>query len=608
MTRLALMCVALFLGGAGCAERSLESDVADSECLAYPNGVNCVGQVALMCTGGAITSYTDCNATLAVCIDDVGCAVCEPGAISCTNNTGMRCRADGTGFDMLAMCDESAGEFCNVADGQCETPCRAAQDTDSYLGCEYWAAVTPNSKLFEPDIFAYAVVVSNPNLRDVTVRIDRGSEHWERTIGPLGLETIELPWVSDLLSGGSGVFRGGAYHIESTLPIAAYQFNPLEFRQPRYCVPDSGSPCYYSYTNDASLLLPTHVLTGNYTVMSYPAQHAIVHRATDDIHQYSPSFFTLVGTAADTSVEVTFAANAVVNETSYASGDVATFMVGEGDVLQIRTPRSEDCPVDSPTDSVTIDGETTTTTYCNVTRDFDLTGSRIRASAPVELFAGNDCALVPKDKRRCDHLEEIMIPEDAWGKRLVVSVTQALRGEPNVIRIISSADNNMVTFEPELFHSAVVMNRGDILEFETTQDFVAVGQEEILVGQFLVAQWYNGPNSTDEDAPGDPSMSLAIPQEQFLSDYTFLAPPTFDLNYVNITTFGSADVLLDGVVVTGLSTPSATDGLRLGRIPITGGTHTLRSVQPFGIVVYGYAAHTSYMIPGGLNLSPINLF
>ena len=54
---------------------------------------------------------------------------------------------------------------------------------------------------------------------------------------------------------GASTVRRIGYKIESTQPIVAYQFNPL-------C-------CNYSFTNDASLLLPTSALTQNYSFLSY---------------------------------------------------------------------------------------------------------------------------------------------------------------------------------------------------------------------------------------------------------------------------------------------------------------------------------------------------
>ena len=54
------------------------------------------------------------------------------------------------------------------------------------------------------------------------------------------------------------VVGGGAYHIVTNEPVAVYQFNPRDYTI-------GGT---YSYTNDASLLLPVNAMTQNYFCLS----------------------------------------------------------------------------------------------------------------------------------------------------------------------------------------------------------------------------------------------------------------------------------------------------------------------------------------------------
>lgn len=106
-------------------------------------------------------------------------------------------------------------------------------------------------------------------------------------------------------------------------------------------------------------------------------------------------------------------------------------------------------------------------------------------------------------------------------------------------------------------------------------------------------------------------MVLEVPIEQFRNRYDVLIPSTYRLNYVNVTAPAGAEVTLDGndldpARVRGPFPVGA--GLEVRVVQVDGGAHTLatRDGRPFGAKVYGVAAYTSYMYPGGLNLSPIN--
>jgi hypothetical protein len=59
------------------------------------------------------------------------------------------------------------------------------------------------------------------------------------------------------------------------------------------------------------------------------------------------------------------------------------------------------------------------------------------------------------------------------------------------------------------------------------------------------------------------------------------------------------------MVVSGFTSVAKT-AITTARVPVSSGSHLIESSQPFGIVLYGYATYTSYMLPGGLDLAPIN--
>src|SRR5258706_744128 len=159
--------------------------------------------------------------------------------------------------------------------------CTEAASAHTYVGCEFWPTVTANPVYVE---FDPAVVVTNGQTEDAKVVIDGPNAfHQEVTIKPGELQTILLKWVMGLkgpefalantatgrLTSSARVDKG-AYRMTSSVPVTAWQFNPLQYRKPATACPrvmfGAGATECRSSTVDASLLLPTTAMTGNYRV------------------------------------------------------------------------------------------------------------------------------------------------------------------------------------------------------------------------------------------------------------------------------------------------------------------------------------------------------
>ncbi len=93
-----------------------------------------------------------------------------------------------------------------------------------------------------------------------------------------------------------------------------------------------------------------------------------------------------------------------------------------------------------------------------------------------------------------------------------------------------------------------MLDRGERVEFATQQSFIISGDGPFMPVQYLEGQ--NGGAGT-----GDPASYQMVPTEQFLPRYVFVTGSGYNLNYVQITRpLGGADVLVDGVPVTGYYT------------------------------------------------------
>ena len=586
-------------------------------CVAGRPGLVCGGDVATTCSeDGRVLSARDCAAEALTCATGIGCVACVPSASSCDGDTRLVCRADASGWDRGVACDRGAGLRCS-ADG-CADLCARAVESRSYIGCEYWAVPLMNTAL-APE-FHFAVVVANPQLVTAEVVVERvaigagGARTFEtleaRAVAPGALEIVELPWVASLKGEpgqvASVLAPASAYRVRSDVPVTAYQFNPIEYRVGTDCTAGyadrPGDDVCFSYTNDASLLLPSHVLTGNYLGLSRQTQLLI-----DEA--YGPGstsgFVAIVGVTADpVDVEVRFAGRSASSlDGSIAAqreGETASYRLARGDVLELASAALATC--DGASRSERVGGRLET--YCDVSRAYDLTGTEIRASGPVGVFGGHDCTFVPYDRWACDHLEEMLFPLESWGRDYVVAVTAPLEEEPNVVRIVSARDGNRIELDPPLVE-AMTLDRGQFVELEVRESFRVRGSDPLIAVQMLVGQEYAGIGSVPFGANGDPAMALAIPVEQYRTSYEFLAPATYRLSFVSVVAPNGTDVVLDGRLVGGFRAVGAS-GYRVAAVEIDPGAHAIRSVGAFGITMYGFGSFTSYLYPGGLDLRAIS--
>ncbi len=517
------------------------------------------------------------------CVAGLGCRVCTPNSSRCGVTAGHEqqietCRADGTAWVPGATCDTSQGQTC--VGGRCVSRCDDAATGRSYLGCDYWATVTANTQL--GTAFEYAVVLSNPQTYAVTATISGGGLATARTVNLAAgaIETVVLPWVQELgqrntafagcPSPGHATCRGanparsalrrnGAYHIHANGPIAAYQFNPLTYRSPEG---------FASFTNDASLLLPQGVLTTRYTVSTYPNWAA--RTSTGSV--YLGGFAAIVAvTGETTSVTVRSTAQIAVGEgvSPIPPGAQATFNLQQGDVLQLVG-----------------------------TGEGDLTGTSITSSVPVAVFVGHDCTNVPAARPACDHLEEQLFPNETWGRDYVVSALRDRASIPFVVRVVSQADNNQLTYDPPGVRPSETLRAGQVLEFAATQSFRVSGTRAFLVSQFMIGQG----DQTSGATSGDPAMVFEVPVQQYRTSYDFYVPSTYPQNFINVATPMGTTLTMDGAPLRGSA--ENVSGYTILTLPITAGPHRLRGEggQAFWIKVYGIAPFTSDMYPGGLDL------
>lgn len=589
------------------------------DCVGKADGLVCsVFEEALTCRTEQVEEALDCQERGQRCIEPFGCAACVPGSYSCDGQRLLQCSSEGARSDELEVC--APGLFCSPIG--CADLCERARRERSYIGCEYFPVFNLNNQLDSK--FKPAVVIANPNLvaADVTIT-HRGKLIDSRTIAPGAVETIVLSYFSSLrLAGSSALVHGGAYHLLSSVPVTVHQFNPLLFELNEDCERNedetgtgiTGDKKCNSFSNDASLLVPAHALTRE---PGESLNYLAISRATMMVLKkgvpagFSSGYVSIVNVSSQP-VRVRIKSSAFTRGIPLAvfggpssddpegvatellpalspGDDMPLLVLEPGDVVQLLAASPSSCdtePVATRLDPV-----------CRLGEEYDLTGTSIEADGPVAVLGGHNCAYVPFDRVACDHLEESLFPVDTWGSQAIVARPRAGDAQPHILRVVSSEDDNLVQFLPAEVHEPVRMERGRPVEILTTEHVIVRAEKPIAVAQFLVGQ--NG-----EARVGDPSMSMAIPVEQYRSTYAFLSPATYDLNYVTIVARTGDEVILDGALVRDFQ-PIADGTYQVASVKLAkAGAHAVHSRQGLGIgvQVYGFGDYTSYMLPGGLDL------
>lgn len=569
------------------------------------------------------------------------CTACGQGEKRCDPSDGTKVQeCDGQGvWASTETCKTDDGKSC--FDGICQRACDFNVKANSYIGCSFWATDLDNAFVpggsrgyYDAAGAQYAIVVSNPSDKLVAnIKIERPD------IGEVKKDKNNLPLdLSPLKAGELRVFNlpdfniNGtvqhplAYQITSSVPITAYQFNPLENVN--------------VFSNDASLLLPGELMGKYYMVMSREQSFSVLR-----------GFVTIVATrAGETKVGITFGATTRKTLKSddgkipvFKSGDSAEFTMQQWETLNIET------------DEV---GSDLTGTVIVANKQIAVWAGSEAANAPntnhcdtstcsaADLAKGEKCGVCEYDAKKnnnqgnvtkcfkneqcsafitccADHLEMQMFPVKIWGSHYAAVKLKERGKEADYWRLLAAEDGTKITTSPQVKNMegkpvyVPVLNKGEWFEIETRDSFEVIARfsdgkpAPIMVGHFMASQDAPDPNSVgpqpDDAGTGDPAFLLAIPVEQWRTDYAFLTPNKYKQNFISIAAPKGAKVELDGSPVgADFWEPLSTKYLRT-RIFVAEGVHKVRSDQPVAVDVYGFDQYVSYGYPAGLDLKDLKL-
>ena len=467
-------------------------------------------------------------------------------------------------------------------DGKCQNACALADDDRANVGCEYYAVNTDILPELAGSCFVSFVTntFSSPahlklsfqgRALDIAkfTRLPVGAGQdvsYEPFNAEAGLAPGEvallflsnaggvrcpIPAARDTGAWVSGSGWGGAFHIESDVPVVAIQMLPY----------GGGSAAI----TGASLLLPTSSWGKNYVaVNAWPATAA-------------PPSLNVVAMEDDTTVT----------------------LLPKNDIIG-RLGVVESGKANVPISYTLAAGE-----FLQLTQDEELTGSPIQADKKIAVFGGSQCMYVPDDKSMyCDHAEQQLPPVQAMSHEYVAANYRPRRKDEKsfLYRVIGTVAGTKLSYDPPLADAPSKLALGDAFTLWSDTPFSVSSQDE--AHPFMLFAYMTG--GDQYGGYGDPDFVRVIAPEQYLSHYVFFTDPTYpETSLVVVRRRARTDRAFDDVRLAcrGLLSgwePVGTSGLyEVTRVDLVrhdfeaqgdcdNGVQRMDSAGPFGVTVWSW--------------------
>ncbi len=501
------------------------------------------------------------------------------------------------------------------SNGACMPACEAAENNHASIGCDYYA-VDMDAAQGPPQDACFATFIANTSRGQAHMnisfngafidlatfaKIPQGSgqsltyQPYDPGVG-LAPGQVAIVFLAYAPAGGllmqnvacpvpaaigteaqiSGNGIGNAFHIETDMPVVAYQMLPY----------GGGKAA----ATGASLLLPTSAWGTNYVgVTAYdtdgPAPPIAVAQG--------PSM-NIVAMEDDTMVQM--------RPQSAITGGNGIPTATQGGSWTVMLDKGQ---------------------HAQITQYARLSGSPITSDKPVGVFGGHQIMSI--DRCCGDHGEQMIAPVRALGYEYVAAPhgDRKPTSEDRVYRIFGAVDNTTLTYDPPGIGPATV-NLGQMHEIRTATPFVVRSQGSS--NPFLMFTYMTGAGDMGEGGWGDADFVRMVPPQQYMSHYVFFADPTYPFTMLTVVRqkkngeFKDVDLKCMGTI-SGW-TPVGNGDYEItyvklvdhfaGQNGCNNGVNIMDSEAPFGVYVWGWGSEdtntgwVSYGYPAGEGVLPIN--
>lgn len=264
----------------------------------------------------------------------------------------------------------------------------------------------------------------------------------------------------------------------------------------------------FQFTSDTFLAMPVNVLGKEYQVASM----------ADMSWMYGglslPSETTITAPYDNTTVTFTLGGGITpaITGGGLRSGQTRTYQLNRGDVVVIANSGDN--------------------------KEGDMSGSIIKATKPVSVISGNQCANVPTSNRWCDYIADAEYPTNVWGRTVHV-IRDPRRAQSGMVKIFAKEPNTIVfrngTFFKTITTAGGMEGKGFIYDrSDASGNKVATysANKPISVTFFEQGQ-------EEDDIPADPFQMTMSPIEQYQKEVIFCTPGIkggvgFSENYLTV--------------------------------------------------------------------------
>lgn len=245
-----------------------------------------------------------------------------------------------------------------------------------------------------------------------------------------------------------------------------------------------------------------------------------------------------------------------------------------------------------------------------ISSDFDLTGTFIKAEGKIAVFSGSECTAIPDISSKCDFLDEQVPSVTSWETSFIVPLVDECF---NVVRILGRDDGTSVTVK---HGQSMSVSNVDSTEYFDRMYTVVDNRDPVVVVEstrpVLIAH-FTGVNESNPNC--GPSMTIVPAINQFTDKYDFISKSDLDASFVKIII--RADKLGGLLMNNQTITPLKRYDVLIGRLKDSVAVFNLKlpihkndtpvsifhdSGIDFGAIFYGFKQHQGLSFPLGMKM------